>query len=261
MIPDDVKEEILRRLKRAEDEHNVRILMAIESGSRAWGFASPNSDYDVRFIYAHKPDWYLAVDLEERRDVIEYPITDDIDLNGWDLRKALRLFWKSNPAFVEWIQSPIDYINRGSFKADAFGALPTIYAVDRGIHHYRSMAKTNYRGYLRAEQVPLKKYFYALRPLLAVRWLEAFGKPAPIEFHRLLEMIADRQLLLSDINRLLDMKRAAPEMGLSSPVSSINEFIESELLRLESIRPPKIHEPSRAETLNVLFHKALGQES
>ncbi len=141
MIPYDVKEEIIRRLERAENEHNVRILMAIESGSRAWGFASPNSDYDVRFIYAHDPDWHLAVDLEERRDVIEYPITDEIDLNGWDLRKAIRLFWKSNPAFVEWIQSPIDYINRGSFKADAFNALPKIYAVDCGIHHYRSMAK------------------------------------------------------------------------------------------------------------------------
>ncbi len=261
MIPHDVKEEIIRRLERAENEHNVRILLAIESGSRAWGFASPNSDYDVRFIYAHDPDWYLAVDLEERRDVIEYPITDEIDLNGWDLRKALRLFWKSNPAFVEWIQSPIDYINRGSFKADAFNALPKIYSVDRGIHHYRSMAKTNYRGYPRADQVPLKKYFYALRPLLAVKWLESSGTPAPIEFERLLEMIGDRPSLLKDIHRLLDLKRAAPEMGLSAPVPSINKFIESELARLENIKPPKLHEPDRAKLLNVLFHKNLREQS
>jgi predicted nucleotidyltransferase len=94
MIPDNIRDEILNRLNNAQKEHQVRILFAIESGSRAWGFASPNSDYDVRFIYAHKPEWYQAVDLEERRDVIEYDIVDDIDLNGWDVRKALRLFWK-----------------------------------------------------------------------------------------------------------------------------------------------------------------------
>ena len=101
VIPTEVRTEILRRLKLAEQTHQVRILFAIESGSRAWGFASPNSDYDVRFVYIHEPQWYQAVDLEERRDVIEYPILDEIDLNGWDVRKALRLFWKSNPAFIE----------------------------------------------------------------------------------------------------------------------------------------------------------------
>ena len=85
-IPSDVHAEIMRRLAHAEAEHGVRILLAIESGSRAWGFASPDSDYDVRFIYAHEPRWYQSIDLEERRDVIEYAIVDDIDLNGWDIR-------------------------------------------------------------------------------------------------------------------------------------------------------------------------------
>ena len=97
MIPDDVRTEILLRIRRAEEDHQVRVLLAVESGSRAWGFESPNSDFDARFIYVNQPDWYLSVGLEDQRDVIEYPIVDDIDLNGWDLRKALRLFWKSNP--------------------------------------------------------------------------------------------------------------------------------------------------------------------
>src|SRR5262245_1812722 len=99
MIPPGVREEILRRLTRTERDENVRIVLAIESGSRAWGFPSANSDYDVRFIYARRPEWYLGIDMEDKRDVIEYPITDDIDLNGWDVRKSLRLYWKSNPAF------------------------------------------------------------------------------------------------------------------------------------------------------------------
>ena len=106
-IEPEIRKEILRRIAAAEQEHGVKVLYAVESGSRAWGFASPNSDYDVRFIYAHPKEWYLTVDVEDKRDVIEYTIVDEIDINGWDVRKALKLFWKSNPAFVEWLQSPI----------------------------------------------------------------------------------------------------------------------------------------------------------
>ena len=134
--------------------------MAIESGSRAGGFASPNSDYDVRFIYAREKDWYVAVDLEDKRDVIEYPIVDEIDLNGWDVRKVLNLYLKSNPAFVEWIQSSITYINRGEFRNYAQELLPDIYSVEKGIYHYRSMVKTNYRGHLREEMAQLNELFH-----------------------------------------------------------------------------------------------------
>ena len=202
MIPEAVRSEILTRLQRAEREHGVRVLLAVESGSRAWGFESPNSDYDARFIYANRPDWYLSVDLEDKRDVIEYPIVDDIDLNGWDVRKALRLFGRSNPTFVEWIQSPIVYLEMGSFAASARRLLPAVYSCASGVHHYRSMAHSNYRGYLKADLVPLKKYFYVLRPLLSVRWLERYGEPAPIEFDKLVHLVEDDPSLLVDIHRL-----------------------------------------------------------
>jgi len=205
MIEDNIREEILKRLKKTEENEDVRIIMAIESGSRAWGFASPNSDYDVRFIYLRNKDWYLAVDLEEKKDVIEYPIIDEIDLNGWDIRKSLRLYWKSNPAFVEWIQSPITYIDSGAFREESRKILPDIYSVEKGIYHYRSMAKTNYRGYLREDMVPLKKYFYVLRPLLAIKWLEKFGTAAPIEFSKVLELVDDNELL-DNIHKLLKKK-------------------------------------------------------
>jgi predicted nucleotidyltransferase len=108
VIPDATRVEIERRLERVEADEDVRILFAIESGSRAWGFASPDSDFDVRFIYCRRADWYYSVDVEDKRDVIEHPIAEDIDLNGWDLRKALRLLVRSNPTIVEWLQSPID---------------------------------------------------------------------------------------------------------------------------------------------------------
>lgn len=258
-IPADVHTEIMQRLARAEEQHDVRILLAVESGSRAWGFASPNSDYDVRFIYTHAPRWYQAVDLEERRDVIEYAIVDDIDLNGWDLRKALRLFWKSNPAFVEWIQSPIRYIERGGFGERARALLPSVYSVESGMYHYRSMARTTERAYLRAEQVSMKKYFYALRPLLSVLWLERYGAPAPIEFDRLLHLIDDHPALRADIDALLERKRGAPEMGLGDPVPGINAFVEQQLARLETMRPESTRPAGAVQALNTLFHAVLDE--
>lgn len=107
-IDEDVRVEIDRRLDAIESDNGVRILFAIESGSRAWGFPSPDSDFDIRFIYAHEPEWYLSV--LEGRDVLETPLDDlGLDVSGWDLRKTLRLFLKSNPALYEWLVSPIVY--------------------------------------------------------------------------------------------------------------------------------------------------------
>jgi predicted nucleotidyltransferase len=261
MIPTDIHAEIMRRLAAVEQTEGVRILLAIESGSRAWGFASPNSDFDVRFIYARPKEWYLAVDLEDKRDVIEYPIVDDIDLNGWDVRKALMLFWRSNPAFVEWLQSPIRYISNGIFSDKARELLPAIYTFEKGIHHYRSMAKTNYRGYLMADMVPFKKYFYVLRPLLAVRWIEAYRTAPPIEFDSLLHLLAGQDQLLEDIHALLARKKQSLEKELAPQIKNLNAFIETELNRLESIAWEKHQSPGTMEQLNQLFHAVLEERS
>jgi predicted nucleotidyltransferase len=259
MINEEIRADILRRLSKAEEEHGVRMLFAIESGSRAWGFASPNSDYDVRFIYAREPSWYQAVDLEERRDVIEYPIVDDIDINGWDVRKALRLYWKSNPAFVEWIQSPITYVEKSVFRSGALSMLPTIYASEKGIYHYRSMAKTNYRGYLREEVVPLKKYFYVLRPLLAARWVHKTGGAAPIEFEKLLTLLEGEPTVLAEVRKLLALKRDTPELGRAAAVPILNEFIETELGEEPREVPKKSSSPHVIGQLNKLFHNVLNE--
>ncbi|WP_115718466.1 nucleotidyltransferase domain-containing protein [Gallaecimonas mangrovi] len=256
MIDNKIRQEILARLKMTEDKFAVKILMAVESGSRAWGFASPNSDYDVRFIYVNKRDWYLSVDLEDKRDVIEYPIVDDIDLNGWDLRKALKLFWKSNPAFVEWVLSPISYIDDGVFRQEALKLLPEIYSPEKGIYHYRSMAKTNYRGYLKEDMVPLKKYFYVLRPLFSIQWLERYGTAAPIEFDKVLSLVTDSELLHT-IYALLERKKVSEEKMLAPAIPVLNQYIEKELARLEEIKPPKADRSTEMAQLNSLFHRLL----
>jgi len=257
MIPAEIRKEIRARLAAVEKSENVRILLAVESGSRAWGFASPNSDYDVRFIYAREPDWYLSIDLEDKRDVIEYPIVDDIDLNGWDIRKALRLFLRSNPAFVEWVQSPIQYMTSSGFAQAARELLPSVYSCERGIYHYRSMAKTNYRGYLRADLVPLKKYFYALRPLLAVRWIETHHSAPPIEFQRLLPLLHGQEALLADIDNLLERKQQSAERELAPQVPRLNDFIEGELARLEAFFAAPAKSDDATAKLNELFRATL----
>jgi len=259
MIPPAVRAEILRRIRAAEEHHGVRVLLEVESGSRAWGFESPNSDFDARFIYAHPPAWYLSIGLEEQRDVIEYPIVDDIDLNGWDIRKALRLFWRSNPAFVEWIQSPIVYAERGSFAAGVRRLIPSVYSCEKGMHHYRRMATKDFRGHLMGPMVPLKKYFYVLRPLLAARWLARYEHAAPIEFHKLLHLIEDDKRLVADIEALLVRKRTALEMDLAPAVPSIHEFIELELDRLEAINPPAPERAGALATLDDLFQLCIAE--
>ena len=221
MIPETIEKEIQKRISQAEAEHGVKVLYAVESGSRAWGFASPNSDYDVRFIYAHPKDWYVAVNLEEKRDVIEYPIVDEIDISGWDIRKSLRLFKKSNPSFVEWLQSPIVYRDDNLFATQARKILAEDYSVEKGIYHYRSMAKTNYRGYLRKELVPLKKYFYVLRPILSILWLEKYRQPAPIEFDKLKTMVANNRALDEAIDLLLKRKKVALEKEVAPAIPII----------------------------------------
>ncbi len=227
--------------------------MAIESGSRAWGFPSPDSDFDVRFIYCRSESWYYSVNVEEKRDVLEYAITDEIDLNGWDLRKALRLLVRSNPTVVEWLQSPIEYLSYGRFRKAALELLAKAFAPASGIHHYRSMAKTNYRGYLKADLVPLKKYFYVMRPLLAVHWIERHSAAPPIEFQKLLSGLEGRNDLLSDISTLLEKKRVSAEMDMAVPLPRLNQFIESELERLEGFRKEEVANDHHVEAASALF--------
>lgn len=161
-----MKEKIIARLNNVETEECVKILYACESGSRAWGFPSADSDFDVRFLYLHPKDWYLSIDLEQKRDVIERPISDQIDLSGWDLRKALWLFRKSNPPLLEWLGSPIVYWERYSTATQMRQLAETYYSPKACMYHYLHMARGNYREYLKGEHVWIKKYFYVLRPIL-----------------------------------------------------------------------------------------------
>jgi len=219
--------QILDCLRRLEADHDVKVLFACESGSRGWGFASPDSDYDVRFIYVNRLSWYLTV--ESGRDVIEEPISGDLDVNGWDLRKTLQLLRQSNPTLLEWLRSPIVYRDEADTAARLRSLAEEGFSTVRGYHHYLSMAKKNFREHLRGEEVRYKKYLYVLRPLLAARWIRDGRGVPPMRFAALAEATLDDRALLDEINRLLEVKMRAGEAATSPRWNGIHDFIEREL--------------------------------
>lgn len=231
-----MRERVLQQLKAVEQRDNVRVLYACESGSRGWGFASPDSDYDVRFLYVHPPEWYLRV--EAPRDVIELPIDDELDVCGWEWRKALGLLKGANPTLIEWLDSPIVY-QQDEATIDALKALiPKWFSPLRARWHYYSMARKNFRDYLQREEVRLKKYFYVLRPLLAVRWVEAGKGVPPMRFADLLAGSELDASLRQEIDELLEHKQRAGEAMYGPRRPLLHAFILAELARGET--PPTL---------------------
>lgn len=222
--------QIMESLRAIEARHDVTVLFACESGSRGWGFASPDSDYDVRFIYVNRLPWYLTV--TPRRDVIELPISGDFDINGWELRKALGLMRESNPTLLEWLRSPIVY-REDTRAMPRFRALSeAVFSNARGWHHYTSMAKKNFREHLQADEVRYKKYLYVLRPLLAARWIRMQPGVPPMRFADLAQHTLDAMrdaALIDEINALLEVKMRAGEAATSPRWTGIHAFIEAEL--------------------------------
>lgn len=242
-----------------EQDEGVAICLAVESGSRAWGFPSKDSDFDVRFIYVHRPEWYLSINLEMKRDVIERPIADDLDISGWDIRKALRLFRKSNPPLLEWLQCPLIYQESFSLARRMRELLPTFYSSNASYYHYLHMAQGNLRDYLRGPEVWQKKYFYVLRPLLAIHWIERKLGPVPIQFERLVEATAQDPALRRAIDELLKAKKSGKELDKGPRIEIISSFIETELDRLANLRPERASPAPAMQELDGLFRDVLDE--
>lgn len=244
-------------LLKIQREQNFRIVYACESGSRAWGFPSEDSDYDVRFIYINPPDWYLSVNLENQPDVFELPITDSLDINGWDLRKALKLLYKSNPPLLEWLNSPIVYLEVPEIAAHLRDLIPEFYSPIACSYHYLHMAQGNYREYAKGDQVWLKKYFYILRPLLAIRWITEEKSAVPVEFETLVNRLVHDEALKKRINELLRFKRDGKELDRGPKIPELSDFIESEFIRLKTELPEQIGTKPNVEKLNEVFRFSL----
>lgn len=250
-----MRDQISGHLRKIELENQVVIVYACESGSRAWGFPSVDSDYDIRFIYVHPRDWYLTI--QDKGAVLEFPIQANLDFSGWDIRKALGLFRRSNPPLLEWLGSPIVYQERVNFAKRLRELAKEYYSPAACIYHYLHMAQGNYRDYVRGEDIRLKKYFYLLRPILAIKWIEQGYGVAPTAFSTLLEHVPLDPALKLEIDRLMRLKETGSEAdrGPQSPI--VNQFVEAEVARLANQRATYQNNPAPFEVLDEIFRTAL----
>lgn len=254
-----MNDQITAQLAEIERQRGVRILYAIESGSRAWGFESTDSDFDVRFVYLGAAEAYLTV--LPRRDVIE---NDEVkhpnpllDFAGWDFRKFLGLVNKSNPVAFEWMQSPMSYQIDPRWSGVKASLWP-FFSPKAAMHHYLSMARHNYREHMRDGQAPnvrLKKYLYITRPLMCCRWMERApdAGPPPMGFNDVMDGSDIDAELRAALLDLVARKKAGEELDEGPAIPPINRFIDTELWRLRLIADKAAVGRGSLTTLDALF--------
>lgn len=250
-----LREYIIEELKQLESAFSIKILFACEAGSRAWGLASENCDYDVRFIYIHQPNDYLSIDpvgIGKKKDTIDQPIHEKFDLHGWELTKALRLYRKSNPTFLEWIHSDIMYYSFTStidlikeMESKVFDAKPCLF-------HYVNMAKNNFRQIAEGN---VKNYLNVVRPLLICRWIYENHQFPPLNFKMLVEKTTTG-VIRNIFMQIYRMKIT----GIIEKIddTALHSFIEKEILCIEKIAktlPQK--KKNYSSELDQLFRFAL----
>ena len=221
-----VEDLVVMKLKEIERKEHVRVLHAIESGSRAWGFASPDSDYDVRFIYVREHEDYLR--LSEQKDFIDWELNDVLDINGWDIKKALQHFHKSNATLFEWAQSPIVYYTTDEWKNIYRDVTSKYFACKSAIYHYYATANKNFNDYLQDDMVKYKKYFYVLRPILACKWIEEKKCPPPVLFDELVNSVLEDDMR-DAVTDLLAQKVKMSEADKAPKIEKINAYIEKNI--------------------------------
>lgn len=247
---------IHHELTNIENKNNVKILYAVESGSRGWGFASKDSDYDVRFIYLHKADWYLNIFPGD--DIIEIPVDEVLDINGWDLRKALQLLYKSNPPLLEWLSSPIVYKEEQAFISalrniaeDYFAPVPVIY-------HYINLAKKSFEGMENAEFIKIKKLFYVIRPIAACMWVEAYNSMPPMNLQAMMSKLHIDKEIKNIIEELVIYKADCIESDTMKLTIELIEFLKQKLNYYDSyVKNVKKEKKRDAKVLNDFFQKTL----
>lgn len=256
-----MKKRIIEQLNHIEKKFNVKILYAVDSGSRAWGLASETSDYDVRFIYIHEKDWYLSIDPQgsgAKRDVIHLPINEVLDISGWEVTKALRLFRKSNPSLLEWLHSNTVYLQASSFAEHLKEQESLVFSPTSSLHHYLNMALSNYKMCLQhRNKDQVKMVINCLRPILACNWIEKYNSAPPVDF----QILVNSSIPIGKLKKEIEELRYKKIMGDGTPLNPNNEilpFIAQQLEHIESLTKTLTtnHEDS-TETLNDLFRNTL----
>lgn len=244
---------ILDKLTAVEKEHGIRILYACESGSRGWEFPSPDSDYDVRFIYVRPYKYYLSV--MDREYDLKFAISGDLDMYGWDLRKVLQLMRKSNTTPFEWVQSPIVYREDPDFKTNLWGLCEDYFSQISNIHHYLGIARGAMESFENGNEIKIKKLFYILRPLLAAKWCLERMAIAPMTIGPLMTMLpADLKKQVSD---WIAIKADLPEGYIITISDELRSYIDQEFARISQESTHLKKELFFAAELDAFFVKTI----
>jgi predicted nucleotidyltransferase len=239
-------------------QYSCRLLFAGESGSRAWGLQSPDSDYDVRCIYAHPAHWYVSI--EDHRETIETVFPDDIDIAGYELRKALRLFSACNIPINEQILNPVFYGGDPHFLERLRALIPTYFRKNRALLHYTNVA-AQAMAQVQGLSIGLHRVFYVIRPLLACEWIERHDSMPPTEFQKLLEADFLPLALMNEITKI--MHRKAITVTVDREVLQLSKDLlywmtESQTRHQESLRLlPTSSAAVSLEPLNELFRSCI----
>lgn len=247
-----MKKAIINELRNIEKRHKIKIILASESGSRAWGFPSNDSDYDVRFIYVNTMDWYLSI--EEKRDVIELPVDEVLDINGWDIRKALRLMKKSNSPLLEWLSSPIKYLIWQQAYEQLITLSKTTFLPETSCHHYLSMAKKKFSIIQEDKKVKLKTYMYAIRPVLCCEWIINKLTQPPMHISDLLDSIPGNTVFKKELTEVIIRKQAHSEGYMVDRSDVFDTYIQTKISKLSSLIPKNPKKPGTEEFDAVFKH-------
>jgi predicted nucleotidyltransferase len=251
-----MKRNIIEILDNIEKENGVRILLACESGSRAWGFPSSDSDYDVRFIYSNKTDWYLSIG--NKRDVVELPVDEILDINGWDLKKALQLMRKSNSPLMEWLSSPIVYKVLPEAYEKLLELSKLAFMPETSCHHYLSMARKSVEKLEKHDRVRLKTYMYAVRPLLCCEWIIRHTSHPPMQISNLLEGLEIDNSFKTEVKRLVETKKRHTEKYSLQRSILLDKFIIRKIDSLSNQIPKNTSKPD-LEIFDDVFRHILSE--
>lgn len=251
---------IQAQLRDIEEKNNVKILYAIESGSRGWGFESKDSDFDVRFIYIHPVEWYLSV--FEGPDIIEIPVDEVLDVNGWDLRKALKLMYRSNASLLEWLSSPIIYRQNQEIVEKLRQVAEKYFSPISITYHYINIAKKSFDGLEGLNNVNIKKLFYVIRPILSCMWIENFNTIPPMNLQAMMKEVKMDDKVKTIIEELVTIKADRIESDTIKQPTELMEFLRDKLEYYYSYaKNIKTEKERDSSILNEFFHKTIKEYS
>lgn len=254
-----MESQINNYLEQLQQEKNIKILLACETGSRAWGFPSPDSDYDVRIIYQHEKDWYLSLS-EKKGHIDKMYDSGEIDITGWDLRKCLNLLMKSNAALLERVQSHIIYKSDEAFVKNINELAQTAYSPIATAYHYLSMGKKLFADVKDKQEYKLKRFFYVLRSTMACIWIKEQKKMPPIDFHIMLKELKVPAEILERIYELIELKSSKSEAYLHSGENHMIDFIDHHLTLTGKTFKSLPHSRINIEQFDQFFINQLNQD-